>query len=148
MEAAAEIEAAGARLVVVTPQSAERAEAWRDEVSLGDALVIADPRRTLYKTLGARRPKPVWMLRPRVAISGVRTMLSGERSSMTEGDDALQLGVDVVVDRNGQIVFIHRASDPADRTPPADLIAVVRELDSSTGVRVDPAVRAAATPSS
>jgi hypothetical protein len=143
VEAAAEIDAAGARLVIVTPQSAERAAAWRDEVSLGDALVIADPRRTLYKALGARRPKPVWMLRPRVAVSGVRTMLSGERPSMTKGDDALQLGVDVVVDRNGQIAFIHRASDPADRTPPADLIAVVRELNSSAGLPAHSELRAA-----
>ena len=128
MEAAAEIEAAGARLVVVTPQSADRAATWRDEVSLGDALVLADPRRTLYKALGARRPRPVWMLRPGCG-GGLRTMLSGDRSSMTKGDDALQLGVDVVVDRDGQIAFIHRASDPADRTPPAELVAVLRRLD-------------------
>ena len=60
MEAAPEIEAEGARLVVVTPQSADRAATWRDEVSLGEALVIANPKRTLYKALGARRPKPLW----------------------------------------------------------------------------------------
>ena len=147
MEAEAEIKAAGARLVVVTPQSTDRAATWRDEVSLGDALVIADPRRTLYNALGACRPKPVWMLRPRVTISGVRAMLSGDRSSMTKGDDALQLGVDVVVDRNGQMVFIHRASDPADRTTPAELVAVLRGLSSGDGHRADPAGRAVATPS-
>ena len=130
MEAAAEIDAAGARLVVVTPQSADRTATWRDEVSLGDALVIADPRRTLYRALGARRPKPVWMLRPRVAISSVRSLVSGDRSSLTRGDDPLLLGVDVVVDARGQIAFIHRASDPANRTPPAELIDVVRGLEA------------------
>ena len=64
------IEGAGARLVVVTPQAAARAAVWRDELSLGGALVIADPQRVLYQALGARRPKPLWVLRPRVASIG------------------------------------------------------------------------------
>ena len=128
MEAAPEIEAAGARLVVVTPQSAARAAAWRDELALGNALVIADPERTLYQALGARRPTPLWVLRPRVASAGLRALLAGERISVTRGDDTLQLGADVVLDRDGQIAFLHRASDPADRTPPEELIAALRKL--------------------
>ena len=129
MEALPEIQAAGARLVVVTPQSGARAAAWRDELSLGDALVIADPERTLYQALGARRPKPLWVLRPRVASAGLRAVLAGERVSVTRGDDTLQLGADVVVDQDGQIAFLHLAADAADRTPPGELIAVVHGLD-------------------
>jgi len=131
VEAAPEIQAAGARLVVVTPQSAARAATWRDELSLGSALVIADPERTLYKALGARRPKPLWVLRPRVASAGVRALLAGERVSVTRGDDTLQLGADVVLDRDGQIAFLHLAADAADRTPPEELIAVLRRLDGA-----------------
>ena len=147
MEAAADIEAAGARLVVVTPQSAERAATWREEVSLGRALVIADPERTLYKALGARRPKPLWVLRPRVAAVGMRAILAGDRPGVTKGDDTLQLGADVVVDSSGQIAFLHLASDAADRTPPAELVAVLRGLDSSTDVQADLAAEVAAAPS-
>ena len=147
MEAAAEIEAAGARLVVVTPQSADRAATWRDEVSLGGALVIADPKRTLYKALGARRPKPLWVLRPRVAAVGMRAILAGDRPSVTKGDDTLQLGADVVVDKDGQIAFLHLASDAADRTPPVELVAVLRGLDSGTAPQGDPVAPPAATPS-
>ena len=131
MEALPEIEAAGARLIVVTPQSAARAAAWRDELSLRDALVIADPERTLYKALGARRPKPLWVLRPRVAAAGLRAVLAGERVSVTRGDDTLQLGADVVVDQDGQIAFLHLASDAADRTPPEELISILRRLDDA-----------------
>ena len=131
MEALPGIEAAGARLVVVTPQSAARAAAWRDELSLGDALVIADPERTLYQALGARRPKPLWVLRPRVAAAGLRAVLAGERVSVTRGDDTLQLGADVVVDQDGQIAFLHLASDAADRTPPEELISILRRLDDA-----------------
>lgn len=131
MEALPEIEAAGARLIVVTPQSAARAAAWRDELSLRDALVIADPERTLYQSLGARRPKPLWVLRPRVAAAGLRAVLAGERVSVTRGDDTLQLGADVVVDQDGQIAFLHLASDAADRTPPEELISILRRLDDA-----------------
>jgi len=129
VEAVPEIEAAGARLVVVTPQSAARAAAWRDELSLESALVVADPERTLYRALGARRPRPLWVLRPRVAAAGVRALLAGERIGMTRDDDTLQLGADVVVDRSGRIVLLHLASDAADRTPPAELVAALRGLD-------------------
>ena len=133
MEALPEIEAAGARLVVVTPQSAERAAGWRDELRLADSLVIADPGRTLYRALGARRPRPLWLLRPQVAWAGVRALASGERVSVAKGDDTLQLGADVVVDRDGQIAFLHLAADAADRTPPAELVEVVRGLTSPAG---------------
>jgi hypothetical protein len=48
---------------------------------------------------------------------------------MTRGDDTLQLGADVVIDRNGRIVLLHLASDAADRTSPAELVAALRRLD-------------------
>ena len=131
MEAAPEIEAAGARLVIVTPQSAERAAAWRDELGFGAARVIADPRRMLYRAIGARRPRPLWILRPRVALAGLRAVLAGEGVGVTKGDDTLQLGADVVLDRDGRIAFLHLASDAADRTSPAELIEVVRGLEPS-----------------
>ena len=136
MEAVPEIQAAGARLVVVTLQSAVRAAAWVDELSLGNALVIADPERTLYEALGARRPKPLWVLRPRVARAGLRALLAGERVGVTRGDDTLQLGADVVVDENGQIAFLHLATDAADRTPPGGLVAVLRSLDRAPAAGV------------
>jgi len=129
VEAVPEIEDADARLVVVTPQPAARAAAWRDELSLGKAVVIADPECTLYDSLRARHPAPLWLLRPRVAIAGVRALMGGERPGWTPGDDTRQLGADVVVDRDGQIAYLHRASDAADRTPPEHLLAVLRRLD-------------------
>ena len=97
--------------------------------------MIADPKRTLYKALGARRPKPLWVLRPRVATAGVRALLAGERVSVTRGDDTLQLGADVVLDRDGRIAFLHLAADAADRTPPEALIAVLRRLEVQQLIR-------------
>ena len=129
MEAVPEIEDAGARLVVVTPQTAARAAVWRDELSLGGALVIADPQRVLYDALGARRPAPLWLLRPRVVTAGLRALIARESVGWTPGDDTLQLGADVVVDRDGQIAFLHVAADAADRVRPEGLLAVLQGLE-------------------
>ena len=128
MEALPELEAAGAKVVVVTPQSSTRAARWRDELGLGRACVLSDPELTLYRALGARRPAPWWVLRPRVALAGLRAFARREGVGLTRGDDSLQLGADVVVDRDGAIALLHLASDAADRVPPAELLAAVRAL--------------------
>ncbi len=129
-EALPELEAAGARFVVVTPQAAARAAVWRDELALSAALVVADPERTLYEALAARRPAPFWLLRPRVVMAGVRALLARERTGWRSGDDPLQLGADVVVDGDGRIAYLHLASDASDRVSPEELLEVVRQLDS------------------
>lgn len=128
MEAVPELEAAGATLVVVTPQAAARAGAWRDALDLAGARVLADSKHHLYDALGARRRAPFWVVRPRVVTAAVRALVQGEYFGRTRGDDTLLLGADVVTDRDGRIVFSHLAADPADRTDPAKLIAVVRGL--------------------
>ncbi len=68
---------------------------------------------------------PLWLLRPRVVVAGMRALVARERIGRAPGDDRLQLGADVVVDRNGRIAYLHLASDAADRTRPEDLVAVV-----------------------
>lgn len=90
--------------------------------------MLADPERALYRALGARRPSGLWALRPRVLAAGLRAYRAGERVSVRRGDDVRQLGADVVADAAGAIAFLHRARDAADRTPPAELIAVLRAL--------------------
>jgi hypothetical protein len=142
-EALPELEDAGARLVVVTPQTSVRAAAWRDALSLGGALVVADPQRTLYRALAARRPAPLWLLRPRVVAAGLRALAAREPVGVTRGDDTLQLGADVVVDGEGRIAFLHLAADASDRVPPAELLAVVRELDRAPSPAADLALRPA-----
>lgn len=128
MEAVPELAAAGGRLVVVTPQDATRAVAWHDDLGLGGARVLADPERRLSRALGARRRGPLWVLRPRVVAAALRALLAGESFGRTRGDDTLLLGADVVIDRDGRIAFAHLAADPADRTEPAKLVAILGGL--------------------
>jgi hypothetical protein len=73
------------------------------------------------------------MLRPRVVGAGLRAVAARERASVTRGDDTLQQGVDVVTDAQGRIAFVHRPSDPADRTSPDALVAVLRRLGRGSG---------------
>lgn len=103
--------------------------------------MLADPRRTLYAALGARRPGPLWLLRPRVIGAGLRAIAARERAHVTRGDDTLQQGVDVVTDAAGDIAFIHRAGDPADRTPPGELVEVLRGLGQGRGSGPSPTGR-------
>jgi hypothetical protein len=93
---------------------------------------VADPELTLARALGADRPRPWWVLRPRVALAGLRALARGERARLARGDDALQLGADVVVDRDGGIALLHLAGDAADRVTPAELLTAVRAL-AATG---------------
>ncbi len=100
--------------------------------------MLADPQRTLYSALGARRPSPLWLLRPRVIGAGLRAIGARERAHVTRGDDTLQQGVDVVTDAEGGIAFVHRAADPADRTPPGELVAVLRGLGHDRSIASAP----------
>jgi hypothetical protein len=68
------------------------------------------------------------VLRPRVVLAGLKALARRERIGITRGDDALQLGADVVVDGDGAIALLHLANDAADRVPPAQLVAAVRAL--------------------
>ena len=95
--------------------------------------MVTDPARTLYRALGARRPGPLWLLRPRVVKAGMRALAAREPAGWTRGDDTLQLGADVVADRDGRIAFLHLAADASDRTPPEELVAVVRGAPARVG---------------
>ena len=61
--------------------------------------------------------------------AGLRALVARERLGWEPGDDTLQLGADVVVDRDCQIAFLHLPADASDRSPPEELIALVRGLD-------------------
>jgi len=61
--------------------------------------------------------------------AGLRALVARERLGWEPGDDTLQLGADVVVDRDCQIAFLHLPADASDRSPPGKLIAIVRGFD-------------------
>lgn len=48
-----------------------------------------------------------WVSPPHVASAGLCALLAGERVGVMRGGDTLQLGADVVLDRDGRIAFLH-----------------------------------------
>lgn len=111
------------------PIDARRAGLWREMEGYEDITTLADPERTLYRALGAARPRvPLWTLRPATLVAGVRALRRGVRPTHVKGDDALQLGLDAITDRGGEIVRLHRASSASDRLAPLELVREIAAL--------------------
>jgi hypothetical protein len=128
-EARTLIRAAGGELVIVLPIDATRATLWREMEGLEDVTTLADPEHSLYRALGAGRPRlPLWMFRPREVLAGLVALREGRRPRFAKGDDGLQLGVDAIVAADGEVVVLHRARSASDRLAPAELVRRIESL--------------------
>lgn len=89
---------------------------------LPDALhVLADPRRQVYDGLGTTRMSKLGLVTKQI-VPAVKALAQGEIAKATRAD-MQRLGADVVVDADGEVVFIHRATSPDDRVDPRELVA-------------------------
>ena len=127
--ARAAIEEAGAEVVVVTFEPWERLAAYRDDHALG-MRVVSDPERVVYRGLGLGRGSLGRVWGPRVLWRYVRLLWGGRRMERL-GSDLYQLGGDAVLDRRGEVAWLHRSTDPVDRPPVAALVAAVRDAAQS-----------------
>jgi len=91
--------------------------------------VLSDPERRAYQafglTLGERHRLWSWQ----TAGAYLRGIARGTLPRRPHGDTA-QLGGDVVIDREGRIVYAHRGASPADRPRVADLVTALREASA------------------
>ena len=111
------------------PIDATRLAVWREMEQLEDVTALADPSRSLYGALGASRPRiPLWVLQPRTLLAGLAALGRGSRPTLAKGDDPLQLGIDAIVARDGEIVVLHRATSASDRLAPAELVRRIEAL--------------------
>lgn len=128
-DARMQIREAGGELVIVLPIDARRAGLWREMEGLEDVIALADPAHELYRALGAARPRiPLWVLRPSTLLAEVSAVRHGNRPGYSKRDDGLQLGLDAIIARDGEIVVLHRASSPSDRLAPAELVRRIEAL--------------------
>lgn len=88
-------------------------------------LLLSDPDRALYRALEARRMGSLDLLRPSVAVGGLRALLRGHRQTGITGDP-FQLGATALVDRAGRVITVRRASHAADHPPVDWILAAVR----------------------
>lgn len=110
--------------VVVVCFSAPEFVAGYQRERLHPMTVLVDEDRTSYRAYGFGRGsvRRVWGLRTWRAYA--RLLRAGRRFQRPT-EDTLQLGGDVVVDRDGRISYVFRSSDPDDRPPVDELIDAV-----------------------
>ncbi|MEY4225497.1 MAG: AhpC/TSA antioxidant enzyme [Actinomycetota bacterium] len=124
MEARSAIRARGADLLVVMPIDAARADEWRRRHGARDVLVAGDPERALYRALGVGRGSArALLLDPASWRDGLREAARLRPAWKARGDDGFQLGADLLLGRDGEVRFIHRARSAADRVPVDELLA-------------------------
>lgn len=111
-------------VVVIFFSGPEYVAAYQAE-RLHPMTVLVDEERASYRAYGFRRGsvRRVWGLRTWRAYA--RLLRAGRRFERPT-EDTLQLGGDVVVDRDGRISYVFRSSDPADRPSVDELLDAVR----------------------
>ena len=125
MEVAEHSAQINADVVVITFAKPELLRGFQRKMDRRTARPIpayGDPERTLYEAFGFDRPgfARVW-LDPRVLRRYAGLLLRGRRPQASE-QDTLQLGGDVVVDREGRVAWVYRSEGPEDR-PTVEAIA-------------------------
>jgi len=124
VEAREAIRERGGDLLVVMPIPAARAETWRRGHGARDVLVAGDPDRDLYRALEVGRGSArALLLDPASWRDGIKEAARLKPAWKARGDDGFQLGADVLLGRDGEVRFIHRATSAADRVPVEELLA-------------------------
>jgi hypothetical protein len=82
--------------------------------------VLSDPSRRLYGAFALRTRPPYQLFDRDTIMSYARGFVHGHLPGLPHAD-IRQLGGDVVLNRAGEAVFVHRSETPADR-PPVDML--------------------------
>jgi hypothetical protein len=120
-----DIAALGLRIVVVTFESRERAEAYVQEADLGWPLLV-DQQRVLYRAYGMGRGRWTAIWGPATWWKYAQLVARGRRPRRPT-DDVHQLGGDVLVDPMGRIALHHVGKGPADRPGVEAILARIRQ---------------------
>ncbi len=99
------------------------ADYQRDQ--LQPMTVLVDQTRASYRAYGFGRGSVRRVWGPRTLRAYARLLRAGRRLQRPT-EDTLQLGGDVVVDRDGQVSYLFRSSDPDDRPSVDELVEAVR----------------------
>ena len=113
-----------ADVVVICFSAPDHVAAYQRD-RLHPMTVLVDETRASYRAYGFGRGsvRKVWGLRTWRAYA---RLLRAGRSLRRPTEDTLQLGGDVVVDRDGSINHLFRSADPDDRPSVDDLLEAAR----------------------
>jgi hypothetical protein len=117
-----QIEARGARLVVIGNGTAAMAEDFLAERP-GPLTVLVDPSRRSYAAAGFRRRMSALQL-AQLALNAVRALAKGFRQTAVRGD-AHQLGGVMVVAPGERVLMSYASKVAGDHPEPATILAVL-----------------------
>lgn len=120
-----EIEATGARLVLIGQATPRHAAHFRRTMNI-DLPVLADEHRVSYQAAGAKVATMSELLGPKIVAKGfTATRALGVRQGRTIGHPA-QLGGAVLVLPDGRVPWSHMSEDAGDNATPEEIIAAVK----------------------
>jgi hypothetical protein len=91
--------------------------------------VLTDPTRTAHRAFGLGRATMRRVVgHPRVWLSFLRAVARGRRPRRSQGEDVLQLGGDVLLDRDLRVRWIHQNRGPEDHPRVETLAAAIDAL--------------------
>ncbi|MEL6816065.1 MAG: peroxiredoxin-like family protein, partial [Cyanobacteria bacterium J06598_3] len=122
-----EIEAAGARLIAISPETPDNSLSTQEKNEL-TFDVLTDDKNTVARALGLVFALPE-ALRPIYSSFGIDI-------PAYNGDESFELPVPAtyVVAPNGEIVYAFAEADYTQRAEPAEVVAALKQLTVSSGV--------------
>lgn len=91
-----------------------------------DVSMLRDPRRDAYRAFGIQRAGLPGVWAPRTIWYYVKQVLRG-RLPRFDRSDWYQLGGDVLLNEQGQAVWVYRSREPADRPSVEAVLSEVRK---------------------
>jgi AhpC/TSA antioxidant enzyme len=116
-----EFRALGVNIIVITMSTPQTLARFEKERVFPIAL-FADPTRNSYRAFGLEHTTMMRIIRPSVIWKYLKLIARGGKvRRVPEGEDALQLGGDFLVARDGRLLWSFRSADPTDR-PSVDVL--------------------------
>lgn len=118
---AEEFRAIGVNILAISMSTPETLARYLKENALPFPL-LADPTRDSYRAFGLERTSWGKIFRPRLIWKYLKLVARGGKvRRVPEGEDALQLGGDFLIDGERHVMWTFRSVDPADR-PSVDVL--------------------------
>jgi hypothetical protein len=108
---------AGAKVVTIGMGIPEMAADFRDKQDI-PYLLLVDRTKETYRALEMKRGSFMDVAGPQVWLRGAKGLLTGKGAAMPK-QDPYQIGGAAVVDKGGEIKFLHRG-ERSDDTVPVD----------------------------
>jgi peroxiredoxin len=123
-----QFEAAGVDLVLIGQATPRHAAHFRKRMELEPLTVLADEDRVSYRVAGWERGSVSQLVGPRSVAAGVK---HARRSGVMQGrpvGDVSQLGGEMIITPDGDVVWSHAQRNAGDTTSPDDLVEAAQAV--------------------